>query len=286
MSKVVTGAKKVFVWALVLGVLGMIVLYLTQDFLLFPGKGLYTGNTPEWQSRMAALASAGFTPVEFPSADGNIVKGVIAPAQVQPAPGLLWIHSRDANITEINQQLKPLSISAELNVLAMGYRGYGASTGETTEEKLLDDAAAALDFLVNRDDIAAKRILVGGYELGGTIALKIAARRKVNGVIAFCPLPNVETAVARKIPVVPIGFLLKQKFDVFPALSSITAPVFIAHGSEDSVVPPSKINEIVAKLAARARVKEVPGAGHENLFEVGGKALMEEVEAFVVQEAR
>lgn len=286
MSRVLKGAKKFLVTVLVLAVIGMLVLYLTQDFLVFPGRGLYRGNTPEWQSRIAALSSAGFNPVEFQSKDGALVHAIFAPSPNQDAPVLLWIHARDANITEINQHLKPLSMLAGLNVLAMEYRGYGNSAGDTTEENLLADAEAAIDYLLQRDDIAGKRILVGGLELGANLAFKVAGRRKVSGVIAVSPLPDMETAVAQKIPVVPIGFLLSQKFRLMPALSAVTAPVFIAHGSEDTIVPSSRIDEIVAKLSSRTRVKEIMGAGHYDVFERGGKDLMEEIDAFVVQEAK
>jgi hypothetical protein len=285
-SRVLKGARKLLVWLLVLAAIGMLVLYLAQDFLVFPGRGLYRGNTPEWQSRMAALSSQGFIHVEFQSKDGALVHAIFAPTPNQPAPGLLWMHARDANITEINQHVKPLSMLAGLNVLAMEYRGYGNSIGDTTEENLLADAEAAIEYMLQRDDIAGKRILVGGNELGANLAFKVAGRKKVSGVIAVSPLPDMETAVARKIPFVPIGFLLSQKFALLPALSAVTAPVFIAHGSEDTVVPAGRIDEIVAKLSARTRVKEIMGAGHSDVFERGGKDFMEEIDAFVVQEAK
>jgi len=285
-SKVLKGARKLLLTVLALAAIGMLVLYLTQDFLVFPGRGLYTGNTPEWQSRIMAVTGQGFIPVEIPSKDGALAHGLIAPAPQQPATGLLWFHARDANITEINQHLKPLSMNAGLNVLALEYRGYGNSAGDTTEENLLADADTAFDFFLSRDDFGAKKILVGGVELGANLALKFASRRKVAGVIAISPLPDMETAVATKIPFVPLGFLLKEKFLLMPALPSVTAPVFIAHGTEDGVVPMGRIEEIVAKLSTRTRMKEVVGAGHNDVIERGGRDFMEEIEAFVVQEAR
>lgn len=46
------------------------------------------------------------------------------------------------------------------------YRGYGLSEGTPTEQGLYVDAQSALDYLLNRQDIDEKKIILFGRSLG------------------------------------------------------------------------------------------------------------------------
>jgi alpha-beta hydrolase superfamily lysophospholipase len=271
--------RKLLVIVLILAVIGGVIFYYSQGLLVFPGRGLYTGNTPEWSARVAALAGQGLDFKEYPREGGGTVFGVVSPSPVQPAPGLVWIHGRDKTITEINHDIKPLALTG-LNVLAMEYRGYGNSVGETTEANLMADAEASLAFLLTQENIASKRVFVGGSDLGANLALKLSLRKPVEGVIAVSPLPDVALAVAQKIPYIPLGFLLKERYELDPSLASITVPVLVIQGTADTVVPMARVEEIVSKMATRAKLKRVQGAGHDDVFDRGGKDLSDEIDLF------
>jgi len=279
MQKYIQILKKLVLWAIILAVLALVVFYFAQDFMTFPGRGLYAGNPGEWQTRVGSLGYQGFIPVDFLGAGGHAVKGIWAPCGPTPGPAILWLHSREQTTTEINQNIKPLT-QAGLHVFAMEFRGYGASTGETKEANLLADGETSIEWMGRHELIAGKRVFVGGLGLGANLALKLASRNSVHGVIAVNPLPDMATGIAAQIPFVPLGFLLKENFDLAPALSAVSAPVFIVHGTEDRVVSLQRIEEIVAKLAVSVRLREVPGAGHLDALERGGSGLSEEIAYF------
>lgn len=274
--------RKLLVILLILAVIGGVIFYYSQGLLVFPGRGLYTGNTPEWSARVAALSGQGLIFSEMPREGGGIVNGVLSPSPTQPAPGLLWIHGRDKTITEINHDIKPLAQTG-LNVLAMEYRGYGNSVGETTEANLAADADAALAYLLAQDNIASKRVFVGGSDLGANLALKLSLRKPVEGVIAVSTLPDLDLAVAQRIPFVPLGFLLKERFELEPSLATITVPVLFVHGTADAVVPLARVEGMVSRMATKARLKRVQGAGHDDIFDRGGKDLMDEIDLFTAR---
>lgn len=52
------------------------------------------------------------------------------------------------------------------NILMVEYRGYGKSQGCPSEEGLCMDAMASIDYLLSRNDINHRRIVVFGRSLG------------------------------------------------------------------------------------------------------------------------
>jgi alpha-beta hydrolase superfamily lysophospholipase len=273
--------RKLLVWGLIALVLALIVFYFAQDFVTFPGRGLYTRNPSEWTRRVASLGSQGCIPAEFAGPGGTTVNGIWAPAGPSAGPAILWFHSCHQTTTEINQDIKPLT-QAGLHVFAMEYRGYGQSTGDTTEANLLADAETSIEWMGKNENVAGRRIFVGGVELGANLAIKVAARNQVQGVVAINPLPDLATAVSGKIPFIPLGFLLREKFDLGADLGAVAVPVLLIHGSEDGVVPLAKIEEMVSRLGgpAPARLREVPGGGQFDTLERGGRDLIDDIERF------
>lgn len=273
--------RKLLVWAIIAFFIALLIFYFAQDFVTFPGRGLYTRNPSEWTRRVAALGSQGCIPAEFAGPGGTTVHGIWAPAAPASGPAILWLHGRQQTTTEINQDIKPLT-QAGLHVFAMEYRGYGQSTGDTTEANLLADAETSIEWMGKHESVAGKRIFVGGLELGANLAIKVAARNQVQGVIAVNPIPDLATAVSARIPFVPLGFLLREKFDLAPDLGAVAVPVLLIHGGADGVVPLAKAEEMVSRLGgpAPARLREVPGGGQLDTLERGGRDLIDDIERF------
>jgi pimeloyl-ACP methyl ester carboxylesterase len=284
MKKHLSNLIRLLGWLLVLLAIGMVVLFFAQRFLLFPGRSFAGADSGAWQTRLAALNSSNYTPVAFEGpTPGSIVNGLWAPGTQGPAQAILWFHERHQNITELNQQLKPLT-SLGIHVLAFQYRGYGNSPGDTTEANLLADAGAALAWLRKHDEVIHSRIFVGGIEFGANVAIKVAAREPVSGIVAISPLPDMRLILENQFGGAPLGFLVREPFDLAPDLPAIAVPVFIAHGIADKIVPIHRVELMVSNLGkTRVVFKEVEGAGHGDVLERGGKDLLDEIDRFIFQ---
>lgn len=67
--------------------------------------------------------------------------------------------------------------------------------------------------------------------------------------------------------------------DLVRLASRVTAPVLIAHGTDDDVIPVAHARTLAGLLGAAYR--EVPGGGHDLLTEPGGEGLTGEIAAFL-----
>ena len=69
-----------------------------------------------------------------------------------------------------------LYFELEVNVLIVGYRGYGHSEGTPSEEGLELDAEAIFDWAINSPQVNKSKLFVMGKSLGGAVAIQLAEK--------------------------------------------------------------------------------------------------------------
>ncbi|KAK3898353.1 abhydrolase domain-containing protein 12 [Staphylotrichum tortipilum] len=87
------------------------------------------------------------------------------------AAGTLATHPRPAtyhSLTSLPSESNPT------HLLALDYRGFGASTGTPSERGLLTDAAALADWAMEHLGVPAQRIVLVGHSLGAGVAVGLA----------------------------------------------------------------------------------------------------------------
>lgn len=97
------------------------------------------------------------------------------------SPSLLPVQ----NAGHIAQAIRPhsyhaLTDTSSYHVLSIDYRGFGHSTGHPTEEGLIRDGSAAVDWATHVAGVPAKRIVLLGQSLGTAVASAVAHRYLVD----------------------------------------------------------------------------------------------------------
>lgn len=123
-----------------------------------------------------------------------------------------------------------------LNVLIIDYRGYGNSEGHPTEQGIYDDATAAYDYLLQRDDMQGQKIISYGASLGGVVAIDLAVKRSVSCVIVDSTFSSAVDMAKRIYPFIP-SFLIKSKMNSLDKIKNISVPILFIHSIEDQTVP-------------------------------------------------
>jgi len=168
------------------------------------------------------------------------------------------------------------------NVLAVEYRGYGRSEGTPNEAGLYHDAEAAYNYLVGERGILPNRIIAFGGSLGTAVAVDLAARQRVGGLVLEAPFPSAKAVARRLYPFLPgLGYVVRSKFDTAAKLARVHVPVLVVHCTRDPVLP-FALGEQVYRLAREPKFfLRVQGQCHEEASLVAAAEYRAQLVAFV-----
>jgi uncharacterized protein len=150
-----------------------------------------------------------------------------------------------------------------LGVLLLDYRGYGGNPGSPTESGLAFDARAARAFLLAQG-IPPDRILYFGESLGAAVVTELATEHRPAGLLLRSPFTDLASVGRIHYPFLPVGWLLKDRYEVAGRLGSINVPVTVVYGTVDQIVPPEQSRTVASAAATPAHVVEIAGADHND----------------------
>jgi len=199
--------------------------YLLQDKLIFQPQPI-----SEERRSQIAVRHPNVSDIFLQAADGTRLHAWHFKASAD-APLIIYF---GGNAEEVSWMLDQLAYRKTGTAwLLVDYRGYGGSAGAPSEEALASDALAWHDYAAQQ----AKRVYAFGRSLGSGVAVRMAAERRVDGVILVAPYDSM-TAVARyHYPLLPVGLLLKHRFDSIARAPKMTSPLLCIAATNDQVVP-------------------------------------------------
>jgi fermentation-respiration switch protein FrsA (DUF1100 family) len=201
-------------------------------------------------------------------------------AHASSPKALLWFHGNAENIGLGLEQMKILA-SLDVNILELDYRGYGKSEGSPDEAGVYRDASAAYDYLVETRHFQPKNIIIYGHSLGGAVAVDLASRRECGGLIAQSSFSSVREMARQVFPIPWVEYVPKSRFDSLQKIQRVRAPILIVHGTRDEVIPFS-MGETLYRAAPQPKsFFAVEGAGHNDVFAVGGEQYVRRLRGFI-----
>jgi pimeloyl-ACP methyl ester carboxylesterase len=219
------------------------------------------------------------------SVDGQKINAWWIPARQADRPVLLYLHGNGSNLSDLVEEIATFH-RMNLAVLAIDYRGYGASEGDfPTEKSVYEDARAAWYYLTSDRQIPEGRIFLYGHSLGGAIAIDLAGRfPRMGGAIIEGSFTSISEMIDYRIPVslYPKALLLTQQFNSLDKIRSIRVPLLFIHGKLDRVVPAFMSQKLYkASVSPKRSLRLVPDAGHDNLGQKGGEVYRQAILTFI-----
>jgi fermentation-respiration switch protein FrsA (DUF1100 family) len=266
-----------------LGVL--IVLYALQTRLIFPGQD------SQGQPYAVVRPAPGTELVHFTTAHGDSIAALYAPAQTRGGssdpdaarrPTMLYFYGNAMCLSQAELELEQFR-RLGLNVLIPEYVGYGMSQGSASEAGCRATADAAYDYLVTSGRATASRLVVAGWSLGAAVAIDLASRRPVAGLVALCTFTSAGDMARRLVPFLPISILLRHRFDNLRKIPRVGCPILIGHGRRDSMIPFSMATRLAAAATSPVTTLWIDEADHNDFFGVAGRRVDEAIAAFVRQ---
>jgi len=160
------------------------------------------------------------------------------------------------------------------NVLIAEYAGYGMSSGQASESGCYEAADAMYHYLTEIFQVPPAQILVAGWSLGAAVAIDLASRKQVAGLIALSAFTNIPEQARAMIPWLPqsvVRLFIPERFDNLSKIRQVTCPIFIGHGTQDERVPFAMAERLAQAARQRDMVTFLPiqGCGHNEIFEAG-----------------
>jgi alpha-beta hydrolase superfamily lysophospholipase len=187
-----------------------------------------------------------YTNVILTAQDGTRLHSWWLPAQGEDKKiVVLYLHGNAQNISTHSHSIYWL-VKQGINVLALDYRGFGASQGEASLPDIFQDIESATIWI--RQQHPNKRLVILGQSIGAALAIdftaKAAERYQIEALVLDAPFESF-AGVARDVTrqnmismlLYPFTVLVPDTWDPIDRIAEISLPTLMMHSPDDGVVP-------------------------------------------------
>ena len=245
------GSVPVFLALVVLGV--PLLMFLAQDRLLFFPQPLSEEQRAGLLRRHAHVREMRL------EADGQPIQAWYVPGTAD-APLVLYF---GGNAEDVSWMIGQAAAHAPgIAWLLVSYRGYGGSGGSPSAQNISADALRWYDHAAAV--LKPSRISVFGRSLGSGAAVHVAAQRPVASVVLVTPFDSLAEVARHHYPFLPVGWMLRHRFDSVDLAPRISAPLLCIAAARDVVIPPAHARRLYEAWGGPKRLLELEGAGHND----------------------
>ena len=156
-------------------------------------------------------------------------RGYIVNAKA-PGPVILFFSGRAEDAVGYTHALDRMKVPAVLP----NYRGHGRSDGRPSERTALADAKITLQMV--RERFPDRPIVLMGDSIGSAVAIKIVDSN-IAGMILVSPFRSLAHVANRNVfRAVPLGLLMRHKFDTRSKLDSLPDKVQVIYSKDDEII--------------------------------------------------
>ncbi len=219
-----------------------------------------------WPKIERTPAELGWTyqDLDLSAADGVRLHAWFLPAAAPARATVLFLHGNAGNISHRFDKLAVLR-ALGVDILIVDYRGYGGSTGRPSEAGTYLDADAAYAWLVKEQGVDPQRIVLYGESLGAAVAVDLAVRETVGGLVLESVFSSGVDVAKELFPFVPARLLLRNRYETSAKIDRVRAPLLILHSREDEFFGWHHPQRLIDAANAPKRLVELRG-GHNDAF--------------------
>jgi fermentation-respiration switch protein FrsA (DUF1100 family) len=240
---------------------------------VFESKVLYASPTSRVLTKTPRdFYMPNYEDVEITTKDKKTVHGwLIKRREARACPTIIHFHGNACNVSHMLYDALGMFQKVKANIMLVDYRGYGQSEGSPSQEGLVMDAEAALDYLLLRRDVVdPEQIFLFGRSLGGAVAMELTSRREaqIRGIIVENTFTSMEDLVKHLSPAFSkhIVRAMSNKWDTLSIIGNISKPMLLLSGRSDEIVPPRMMTQLykAAVLSEGRELAAFPKGKHNS----------------------
>jgi fermentation-respiration switch protein FrsA (DUF1100 family) len=105
-----------------------------------------------------------------------------------------------------------------------------------------------------------------GRSLGSGVAVGLASERAVERLVLVTPFDRLASVARAHYPWLPVGLLLRERYDSVARAPAVKAPTLVVVAAEDGLVPRASSDALVAAFApAQVRVLLLEQVDHNDI---------------------
>lgn len=172
--------------------------------------------------------------IRIKTPDGETLQAFYEPAMPN-RPTILFFHGQGGGLELQKWRFYRLHKQG-FGFLSIAYRGFSQSSGKPSEKGLFIDGLSAFDELV-KIGVLPKDIIIHGHSLGSGVATYVASKRDAKALILETPFSAAVEVAQERFPWLPVGLLMKNRFESTKYIKEVNAPILIVTGGKDQVIP-------------------------------------------------
>ena len=208
--------------------------------------------TPEWDGAAPERISV-------TTEDGLELAGLYWPATHGNQDIILVLHGRRDNAGRMAGYVQRIAAGGR-GVLVASYRGFNDNPGSPTEAGLVSDAQAFFRFARERAGRGGD-VYAFGHSLGGAVAIQLAARESLAGVITLATFSDLDEAAPYFSEI-----FIPDSWASILALRRVDEPILFIHGADDDYVEPSNSRRLYTASCSLAALAIISGVRHRPNF--------------------
>ena len=227
-----------------------------------------------------AFLSDGGRAIEATTGQGKQTAWLRVPESA-PARRLWLVCAGNASLALDLRDVIEANLAPDDAVLYFDYPGYGGNGGSANPARLRESLRAILPAAASAcglpENEIPDRVLVFGHSLGAAVGLLAAQEFGIRRAVLVSPFTS-SMDMAKVMLGLPLGFIVTHRFDNRAAMAGLAArdgKAWILHGADDEIIPSSMGSELAAIGGKTTRLILLPGAGHNDLFDLAPHAVAE-----------
>lgn len=179
-------------------------------------------------------------------------------------PTIVFFHGNGGNLAN-RAEFFSLLRDASFGVLALDYRGYGASEDSPSEEGFYQDARETMNYATKTLSLPNNKIIIYGESIGSGVAVQMATEYKIAALVLQSPFTSMTNTVKYHYPWLPVDLLLKDRYESINKIANIHVPLLLFHGEIDDIVPATQGKGLFAHANEPKQAIYFPNKGHNDL---------------------